>query len=150
MLTFAVERWKDIQGEIEPLLNLHYAEMPFDIDVPLAIDKDAYRNLDEAGKLHILAARHGERLVGYFAAFIGRHLHYNLLTAAMDVYFLRADHRRGGNGVLLFIAFEKSLRLRGVEFALATARLDRDPAAQSIFEAMGWEISRVVCQKRLR
>ena len=153
MLNFQVERWWALKSEIAPLLAQHYEEMPFDL--PLSLDEATYDRIADADRLHILTARawckesSRFKLVGYFVALLARHLHYDILTAGMDVFYLSPEYRKGRNGLLLFREFEESLRKRGVRFALATARLERNPGARELFKRLGWTEARVVYQKRI-
>ena len=71
------------------------------------------------------------------------------LTAAMDVYYLLPEYRKGANALRLFQATEQACLERGVEYMVATARLERSPGARSLFKMLGWTEARVVYQKRI-
>jgi GNAT superfamily N-acetyltransferase len=148
-MRFEAESWSEVKDEAMPLLVEHWLEMPFDIGIPLDLDAALYEQMEASGRLLIVAARDKGRLVGYFANFLARHPHYDILTAAMDVYFLLPEYRAGANGLRLFAAAEQACRERGVGLMLATARLDRNPAAQKLFERLGWTAARTVMQKRM-
>jgi GNAT superfamily N-acetyltransferase len=148
VLIFQTERWKDIEPEMLSLAQRHWDEMPFDKEIPLSIALGTYRGLDDDSRLHITSARSEGRLVGYFVLFLNLHPHYQILTAAMDVYFLAPEVRKGNAGLKLFAAAEKALVDRGAKLLLATARLDR-PGAGLVFERLGWKKSRVVYEKRV-
>lgn len=145
-LTFGVQH---LSQEIVELAKRHWAEMPFDLDVPLAPSWETYSELDDAGRLHITTARAEGVLVGYFIFFIGRHPHYDVLAGSMDVYYLAPEFRKGTAGIRLFMETERFLRSRGVQYLLATSRLDRDKSASALFERLGWKAARVVYEKRL-
>ncbi len=142
------ERWREIEEEIRPIYIQHWQEMGLDGN-ELSLDIEKYRNMDDAGTLLSVTARKDGRLVGYFLNFIMRHPHYDLLTAAMDVYYLLPEYRVGSNGIRLFEGTEKECRNRGVGFMLATARIDRSAAAGRIFQLMGWKNSRLVYEKKV-
>ena len=148
-MTFQVERFASIAAELKPVIAEHWEEMPFDPDLPLNLDVDLYFRMDMLDRLHIVTARDEGRLVGYFAAFVGRHTHYDIQMAAMDVYFLLPEYRTAMNGMQLFAYFEETAQARGVRFLLATARIDRSPAAAKLFERLGWNAARTVYSKRL-
>lgn len=150
MIKIRVEKYSDCRDELIPLVGRQWQEMPFDAGIGLSPDEPTYRALDEAGKLILLIARDQNRLVGYFVAFVSRHPHYDMLTAAMDIYYLLPEFRSALNGIRLFNSLEVEAKARGVEFLLATARLDRSPAASMIFNRLGWTEARTVFQKRLR
>lgn len=149
MLSFAEESWFDIRESLTRLTALHWKEMPFDDDIPLSLDHDLYVRLASIGRLHVTTARAGGKLVGYFACFLGRHPHYDVLMASMDVYYLESAHRNAGNGIGLFLAMERLVKARGVRYLLATARLDKDHNASRIFERLGWNRARTVYEKKL-
>lgn len=138
-----------MKNDLAPIVAEHWKEMPFDPDLPLSLHQSMYEIMDVADRLLIVTVRDGGRLVGYFANFVSRHPHYDLLTAAMDVYFLLPEYRNAVNGLRLFRAMEEACRKRGVEYMLATARLDRGPVAMKMFERLGWAPARMAYQKRL-
>src|ERR1700678_2866284 len=115
-LSFCVETWEEVWGELGPLLLQHWLEVARDRDkVPLDTDWEAYANLAKLGQLHILGIRHLGQLVGYAAAFVRPHLHYkSTLHGFTDVYWLMPIYRTWTNGVKLFAEFERSLTARGV------------------------------------
>lgn len=149
MLTFAAERWRDIEREILPLAQEHWAEMPFDSEVPLSVALGSYRGLDDDARLHVTTARFEGLLVGYFVLFLTRHPHYDILTGSMDVYFLKPEFRKAANGLKLFRAMEDQVKSRGVRYLLATTRLDRGESASHVFQRLGWNDARIVWEKRL-
>ena len=149
MLTFQVERWNQIRGELDPVMKDHWEEMPFDPALPLRLDEEFYAAMDRMGKLHVVTARDGPRLVGYFIGFLCRHPHYEIQVANMDVYFLLPEYRKAANGVRLFMEFEKTAKARGVGFLLATARSDQNRSAELIFERLGWKLARALYSKRI-
>ena len=147
-VTCQCERWKDICDEIRPLYVDHWKEMGLS-GSPLRIDDAKYAQMDMEGTLLVVAARDHGKLVGYFLNFLCRHPHYDLLTAAMDVYYLDPKYRCGANGLKLFTEMEKECKKRAVGLMLATARMDRSPGAQSIFRMLGWENTRWVFEKKV-
>jgi GNAT superfamily N-acetyltransferase len=109
--TYAVERWRDIRGEMIPMLVRHWREVALNHDdVPLDIDEQKYSDLDEAGALHIVTARRGGVLIGYHVAIVSTHLHYrSTLHGITDVYFVLPEYRAGRTGLRLFQAVEREL-----------------------------------------
>lgn len=118
MTTFQEETFAQVQGEIRGLLKEHWEEVALDKEsIPLDPDWDQYRAIDGLGMLSILTARDSDGLlVGYYVAFIRKHLHYaNSLTAFSDLYFLKPQYRNGRTGLRLFQAHEKAMKARGVQ-----------------------------------
>lgn len=149
MLTFQQECWSKIENEILSLAQEHWAEMPFDLKIPLDLALGTYRGLADDGRLHVTTARLDGILAGYFVVFLGRHPHYDVLTGSMDVYYLKPELRKGAAGLRLFLAMERNLQSHGVRYLLATARLDRGSHAHALFERLGWKAARVLYEKRL-
>jgi GNAT superfamily N-acetyltransferase len=77
-------------------------------DVPLAVDYDKYRALEAQGILKLMAARQGERLVGYASFIVMPHLHYSrTLHALNDAIFVDPSVR--GAGIRLIREAERGL-----------------------------------------
>lgn len=147
-ITCQCELWKDIRDEIRPLYLEHWKEMGL-AGAEFLLDDSKYAEMDKEGSLLVVTARHRRKIIGYFVNFLCRHPHYQLFTAAMDVYYLDPHYRRGTNGLKLFSEMEKECKKRKVGLMLATARMDRSPGAQSIFSMLGWENTRLVFEKKV-
>ena len=113
-----VEKYADVIDAIKPLLELHYQEIAsFKEDVPLDPDFEKYRQMEELGRLLIIAARAEGALVGYSIFFLIPHMHYKSTLCAMnDIVFLRHDLRHGGAGIRLFKESERIVREHGAKF----------------------------------
>lgn len=117
-MRFQEESFQEVEGEIRGLLLEHWEEVALDKDViPLDPDWDQYRLLEKLGMLSIIAARDDEgTLIGYYVAFIRKHLHYaGSLTAYSDLYFIKPQYRKGRVGLRLFQAHEKAMKAKGVQ-----------------------------------
>ncbi len=147
-MNFQTESWRKIREEILPLTVQHWREMGLS-GQELSLDEEKYSRMDADGSLLVVTARSDGKLVGYFLNFLCRHPHYEVLTAAMDVYFMLPEHRTGTNGSRLFQATENACREKGVGLMLATARMDRVNGASRIFGKMGWQATRQVFEKRM-
>jgi hypothetical protein len=153
-LSYAEENWAGVAAEVLTLAGRHWSEMPFDANIPLALDYSLYDQLAAAGRLHVTTARCDDTgdniLVGYFVCFLGRHPHYDVLVASMDVYFMAPEFRGPTDALGLFVAMERLVRSHGVRYLLATARLDRQKNASRLFDRLGWKLVRSVFEKRLK
>lgn len=136
---YRVERWRDLQGEMMPLLRRHWREIALNhADVPLDIDEDRYNEMDRAGSLHIVTARRDGLLIGYHVAIVSPHLHYkSTLHGLTDVYYIAPECRHGVTGMRLFQAVERELKARGVRklFTATKLHLDQGP----LFERLGYK-----------
>lgn len=109
MLTFHVEAVEQYIDEAMALLRLHWDEVCARKDA-MKVDPewDVYRALERQGDLLIVTARDGEKLVGYIAYTVRRHLHYRgIVIADEDVRYLLPAYRRGTAGIRLIEAGEK-------------------------------------------
>lgn len=149
MITYAVEDWLAIKGEVLPLLYRHWVEVALDRDsIPLVVDFDTYDALAAAGILHIVIARNDGELVGYFWALVKNHLHYaSTLMAFTDIIFIDKPHRKGRAGQGLIRAMEESLNGRGVKkiFIATKTKLNLGP----LFERMGYGVHEVIYSKMI-
>lgn len=138
MTTYAVERWKDIRGEMLPLLVKHWHEVALNhAEVPLDIDESRYRQLDEGGALHIVTARREGALIGYHVAIVSTHLHYaSTLHGITDVYWIDPACRHGVTAIRLFQAVERELKALGVRKLFTATKLHIDQGA--LFEHLGY------------
>lgn len=138
MTTYAVERWRDLQAEMMPLLVKHWHEVALNhAAVPLDIDQAGYKRHDESGALHIVTARRDGMLIGYHVAIISPHLHYaSTLHGLTDVYYIAPEFRHGVTGMRLFQRVEKELKARGVKKLYTATKLHLDQG--KLFEHMGY------------
>lgn len=153
---FRVERWRDLREEMLPLLVRHWREVALNHDdVPLDIDEHRYRQMDEAGVLHIVTARQAGELVGYHVSMLSPHLHYaSTLHAITDVYWVAPERRAGRLGLRLFQAVERELqavrRARGLRvmkvFTGVKVHIDNSP----LFEHLGYRRVEYLYSKLLR
>jgi GNAT superfamily N-acetyltransferase len=140
MIIFRVERWADFWRDCQELTPLHWAEAALDKDkIALSIQPENYAACDEKGILHIVTARDGAKMVGYFIANVVIHPHYKDagLMAFTDMYFMHPDYRKGGNGAKLLIEVERTLKARGVVKAYLSTKVHEDKS--ELLKALGWE-----------
>jgi len=104
-----------LHAELAPLLEAHYQELTLNKDVvKLDPDWDTYFALQKRFALAVYTARDAQRLVGYNAFFVSRHLHYrDLIVAVNDVFYLHPDYRRGAIPLRFLRYAERQLKERG-------------------------------------
>jgi GNAT superfamily N-acetyltransferase len=111
------------------LLHAHYGEIAENKAAigPVDPDLDVYGRLDAAGRLHVLTAREGSRLVGYFVGVTGPNMHYRTVIGGHeDMYWLAPEYRRGMAGARLIIEAERMLRRKGARLATMRVKLAHD------------------------
>jgi hypothetical protein len=132
MITFAVEKFSDVYGELLPLLHEHYGEISLHKEhgVPLDPKVDVYRAREADGSLMMVIGREAGEIVAYFVCFIATGLHYqSCLTCSPDIFFVREDKRTGMAGVRLFKFVEKELKRRGVKLWFVGSKNAHDATA---------------------
>jgi len=115
----------------------HWEELALNRDqVPLDPQYDAYLERERRGEVIFVAMRELGELVGYFVGFIAPGMHYQTcLTFTMDIFYVRADKRKGSAGVRLFRFVEAELRRRGVQRWFMGSKCHAD--ASALFERIG-------------
>lgn len=138
MITFQSEKWLDILDELKPLLMGQWRELGLYQDrVPMDMDWDRYKSLDDLGMLKITTGRDGDRLIGWYVSVVIPHLHYRTTVYGYnDIYYMLPDYRTGMLGMKLFMEMEKSMRDLGVKALISISKTLRpvDP----LFERLGW------------
>lgn len=150
MLTFQVEKWLDCVDEMRPLWPEHWRELALNQEqIALGVDEAKYEQGEAMGCLHIVTARAGGKLVGYFYGMLMNHLHYRDagLMCYSDVYFLKPEYRRGLNGVKFLRFIEASLKGRGVRKFYISTKAHQDHGR--LFERLGMKLSDRVFTKLL-
>lgn len=92
------------------MLHRHYRETGSNVAaVPLDLNFAQYMQLDAAGVMHVLTARHEGKLVGYLFSTVGAHLNFvTTVYSTVHMYYLLPDYRKGWNGVKLFREWVKA------------------------------------------
>lgn len=88
-------RYDAFISEAWPLIEAHWNEVGSHRDI-LSLDPDheRYRKLEQIGALHILTARHGKRLVGYFFVLTVQHPRdRGALAGHDDVIYVTPEYR---------------------------------------------------------
>ena len=127
VVTFAVERLKDILPEMEELWRLHWQETEGYRDA-LGYNPDvrAFRAFDEAGMFREYTAREAGRLVGHIGFIVFKSRHTQTLTAGEDFFYFRPEARRGVLAVQFLRYALAQLRAEGVEAVTMSSKLSND------------------------
>lgn len=115
MITFQVEQYEDVVGEVMPYLQQHADELGAYKGVTIDPDYEEYARMAAEDMLHIVTVRRDGELIGYHVSFVTMHYHHkDSLTAYTDLYYLRKDCRKGWLGVRMLKFVDKTLAARGV------------------------------------
>lgn len=132
MISFTVEPFSQVYGEMLPLLQSHYGEISLHKDHGFALNPkvDVYRAREADGSLMMAIGRENGEIVCYFVCFIATGLHYgDCLTCSPDIFFVREDKRTGMAGVRMFKFVEKELIRRGVKLWFVGSKNAHDATA---------------------
>lgn len=150
MLTFAIERFSDVYGELLPLLHEHYGEISTHKDhgIELEPQVSAYRTREADGTLMMVIGREQGRIAAYFVCFVAPGLHYaGCLTCLPDIFYVRPDRRSGRAGIRMFKFAETELRRRGVKRWAVGSKVAHD--ASALFRYLDFEPVETVFEKWL-
>jgi len=138
MITYQVEKLRDIQQEMEPLLEAHYHEVHAFIEEGILLDPDwdKYYALEDLGMVHTVTARSEGLLVGYYVSGLSYNLHYKAnLYANNDVLYLDPALRNTGAALDMFAYVEKCYIELGVD--VMTVHMKNTAPFKSLCGAMG-------------
>jgi hypothetical protein len=151
MIRFEVIKDIDsIKDQIQILIKRHYAELTLDKDVmKLAPDWDRYNQLNNDGKLSIVAAYDNEKIVGYSVFFLNEHIHYkNNIIANNDVLFLAPEYRLGMTGIKLIKYSEMILQQLGVSKVIWHVKMAKD--FRKLLHRMGYQDEDIIVGRALK
>lgn len=139
MLNYQCENWMDAKHKMKWLWSLHDQEYnrlrPYKA---MQLNMPVYDQAAENGMLFVVTATSGDKVVGYYYAFIQNHLHHvDSVVAITDTYYLHPDWRKGRNGIRLFQYVKRCLKALGVERIFLNARKDDDKSR--IFRYLGYQ-----------
>jgi hypothetical protein len=138
-ITFQEEPFAQAYGDAAPSLEKHYEEIAEDKETIGKVDPDlaVYEALEANGRLRVLTARDGGKLVGYYVAILAPSLHYkSILCATEDMYYLDPDYRKGTAGIRLFVEAEKMIRAAKVVLTIAKTKVAHDHGI--LFQRLGY------------
>jgi GNAT superfamily N-acetyltransferase len=139
MIEFKEETFDECYLDTIPLLKEHWKEVAvYQDDVPLDVDVDRYRQLEEMDRLHIVTCRDDGKLVGYCVTFINNHLHYKSTVFALnDIIYLSPEYRRAGVAYEMVTFVEECLKARW-DVKVLTLHMKTAIPFESLAEACGF------------
>ncbi|KWA35803.1 hypothetical protein QZM15_16190 [Burkholderia sp. AU44665] len=140
MITFAIERFSDVYGELKPLLEEHYGEISTHIHHGIALEpqEEVYRAREADGSLMMVIGREAGEIVAYFVCFIAPGLHYrSCLTCSPDIFYVAPERRTELAGIRMFRFVEKELKRRGVKRWAVGSKVQHD--ASALFKFLKFE-----------
>lgn len=141
---------EEVRKETQSIFEEHWEEISTYKDIPLAVDWDIYKVLDEQGKLLTLVARNDGELIGYVVFFIHNHTHYKHTSyAVQDILFVRKGIRKSlqGCGFKLLKMAETILRAKEVDIIQHHVKCKHD--FSPFLEKLDYHFVEKIYQKRL-
>jgi hypothetical protein len=114
--TFSVERMEDIQEEIKPLHQTHWAETEeHRHSISFNPDYGTFFRYERAGRAVVFTLRKDGVLLGNFSLYLDKSMHTQRLLATEDTLFLMPEARTGRTAMRFIAYAEKALKQIGVK-----------------------------------
>jgi GNAT superfamily N-acetyltransferase len=128
------------------LIDLHAQELR---GMASELQMETYRRLEKKDRLVIICARRRDsgELVGYSSHVWYEDLHFSLLTADDDAWFVLPGYRRLGIGRMLRETAHEELRRLGIRFV--QARLKADGPHDELVAELGYRLWEYTYRKEL-
>lgn len=147
-LTFQRERAHELYAEALPLFEAHRQEISHYQDIPLGVDVESYKRVEEANGLRCYTARKDRELIGYCVYFIRHNPHYmTSKQAVQDVLFIRKEYRQGWMPVRFIRYTERELKAEGTQVVYHHVKA-ASPVGR-LMEAMHYDLVDLIYAKRL-
>jgi hypothetical protein len=149
-VSFQVEKWSDCLPELRKLFPLLWDDVAVDKDRFRArCNEPMYATMEQNGFIHLITARFGKKLVGYFVMNIIANGHYADagLMAFTDMYFLLPEFRKGTSGIGLFSFAIEYAKSKGCAKFYTSHKLHRDRS--SLMKLLGFKPTDMIYSKTL-
>lgn len=147
MINYYASNAKDCFDDVVALLDDHYKEL-FD-EGKLNPNFDAYKDLDEKGKIVVICCKKDNELIGYILFIIMNDLHNKeIIFASEDFYYLKPKYRKGRTGIEMFKFAEKYLKIQGIDKILVSTQVKHDNS--KLFEYLGYKNAEKIYIKNIR
>jgi hypothetical protein len=149
------EKLADCMEEIKPILRFeHWEEVGHYKDIPIDMEWDKYKLLEQNGKLKIYTIRSPINeefkesiMIGYAFFLVDFHLHYkDTIVANQDILYVRKMYRGIGKDFLKWC--DDKLKLQGVVTITHHAKPWFDYG--NLFEDMGYEKAETIWARRVK
>lgn len=148
-VTIGLEPFDVFYPDGKELLYKHWREIAHYDDIPLDVDEEAYRRVEQSGMLRIFVARQGGKIVGYAVFIVRYNPHYmGSLQANEDVIYVDPACRRSTIGLRLIRHCDEALAAEGVQVAFHHVKRAH-PTLGTILQRRGYEIVDIIYAKRL-
>lgn len=139
-VTYQKELFRNIMAELPELFLAHYNEADKNNhDLQLNPNWNQYIVLENSGVLHVLTARSGGGLVGYYVVMVIPSLHYQqAIVSATDLIYVKPEYRPGGTGIRLIKRGEQMVKELGATRAYLVTKANSD--ANMVVGRLGYDL----------
>ena len=142
MITFQVEKFKDILDEIKSLNAIHYDEVgEFSKNILFDPAWNLYQKLEDNNALFITTVRDKDILIGYMFFIVHYHPHHkNNNIADNELTFIKPEYRKGLLGYK-FIKFsiKKLKQIEYIDIISLTSNVNKD--LTGIADRLGFKLT---------
>jgi hypothetical protein len=148
LTTLQVEPVEVWESESEKLVYEHWQELGLDLDLEIAPNFEAMKQLESMGMFKVVTVREDGKLVGYLLAVVNTHLHYRNSPKMLivDAYFVSPECR-SGTGVKLVRFTENLAKELGAIKIYFSCKTHRDHS--KLFISLGYRLSDYAFTRRI-
>lgn len=126
MITFQEETLNQIRNKEFDIMIKQASKELTEFSFPLNPDWNVYQQLECVDTLHIVTARDGKKLVGYYFSIIFTHHHYkDAVIAENDAHYILPEYRKGWFGYKFLKQVIQFLKDRNVDIILHSMKADK-------------------------
>lgn len=150
MIAFQVEPVKECWDEVYPLTRNHWeGTKTYRRHEPFNPDRERFIAYNEMNFFHLVTARDGGKLVGYFGVYVTKSMHSQLTMATEDTLYLHPDYRVGRVALRFLLYIEQYLKPLGVWEILFSCEIDNKSGIRKLLEYLGYEAKILQFSKHL-
>lgn len=140
MIAIQVESVAQCWDELEPLARAHAeGTHSYRRHEPFNPDQSRYLQFNRMGYFHLVTARDGEQLVGYFGLYITTSMHSQLRMATEDTFYVHPEYRHGRLALRILKYVETYCQLLGVHELLFSCELDNTSGITGLLDRLGYK-----------
>lgn len=150
MIAIQTERVSLCWDEVDTLARMHWnGTRSYRRHEPYNPDKQRYFINNNNGFFHLITARDGGQLIGYFGVYVTPSMHSQLLTAVEDTFFIHPGYRQGRLALRMLRFVETYLTELGVRELLFSCEIDNTSGIQGLLKLLDYDPVITQYRKRL-
>lgn len=134
--------------KIQALMEDHWKEVASHQDIRrLKPNTEAFRILEEKGKLLTLFVMDGDLIVGYSVNILVDHMHSDTLVAQNDAIYVDPAYRKSGAGIRLMKVTERAAKDCGAKLLFWHSK--PDSRLDTVLDRLGYGVMDIIRSKEL-